>query len=495
MLALRTMSRFTLAVALAGGLTLLAPASAALAADGVSPATVTASLKPGESVKVTKTVTTPKILPKPDIYFLADTTGSMSPVLANVRTNATSILSAVDAGASDPRYGAGQYKDFQSQQSDPFAFRNDASIPAADDNGGAATAAINSWVASGGGDLPEANLYALHKLISAAGFRATSSRIVVWFGDAPGHDPVCPAISGEAAAVTEASVTAELVAAKVKVLAVSATTGPVNGLDDDPKAGAVDYTAKCGAAGGTAGQATRIATATGGKAFKNVPPADVSAAILAGLTSLPVTVVPVATCDAGLTASFSPASQTVTSGTAATFTETLTLGSGVTSTAPLKCTVDFTINGQPAGAAFVEKNTITPIINKPPVCTGVKASAAELWPPNHKLVTVTLSGATDPDGDATVVAVTTVTQDEDLDSEGDGNTEPDAARVTGHPEQVQLRAERSGQGDGRVYRVSFLVTDGKGGSCTGTVFVGVPHDQGHGPAVDTTSVVVDSFGL
>jgi hypothetical protein len=87
-----------------------------------------------------------------------------------------------------------------------------------------------------------------------------------------------------------------------------------------------------------------------------------------------------------------------------------------------------------------------------------------------------------------------VTQDEALNGTGDGDTAPDAARVAGKANQVQLRAERSGNGDGRVYRVSFTVTDGKGGSCSGTVHIGVPHDKGHGQAVDTTSVVVNSFG-
>ncbi|MEV4643171.1 hypothetical protein AB0J80_38125 [Actinoplanes sp. NPDC049548] len=468
---------------------LLIPATPVFATDGVTPATVTVSLKPGEHHTVTKTVTTPRILPKPDVYFLADTTGSMTPVLADVRSNAAAILSAVDAGASDPRYGAGQYKDFPRSA---FAYRNDAAIPAADDNGAAAQAAIAAWTASGGDDAPEANLFALHKLVTAAGFRSDSSRIVVWFGDAPGHDPVCSAISGEPT-VTEASVTAELVAAKVKVIAVSTTTGVANGLNGDPTAGAADY-GVCGNPGGTAGQASRIATATQGRSFTDVPPGDVSDAILAGLTSLPVTVTPEATCDPGLTATFDAPSKTVTSGSTVTFTETLTLGSGVTSETPLKCTVSFLLNGQSGGAAFVEQNTVKPIINHPPVCTAVKADTTELWPPNHKFVTVRLSGATDPDGDATSLAVTTVTQDEALDGTGDGDTAPDAARVTGAPDQVKLRAERSGTGDGRVYRVSFTVTDSKGSTCFGTVTVGVPHDQGHGPAIDTTSVVVNSFG-
>jgi hypothetical protein len=131
--------------------------------------------------------------------------------------------------------------------------------------------------------------------------------------------------------------------------------------------------------------------------------------------------------------------------------------------------------------------------NKPPVCTTVTASPDTLWPPNHKFAVVTLAGATDPDGDKVTISITGVTQDEPLNGLGDGDTAPDAARVTGRTDQVQLRAERSGTGDGRVYRISFTVSDGKD-SCTGTVYVSVPHDQSGDPAVDTTSVIVNSFG-
>lgn len=131
--------------------------------------------------------------------------------------------------------------------------------------------------------------------------------------------------------------------------------------------------------------------------------------------------------------------------------------------------------------------------NNPPKCTGVTASPTSLWPANHKFHTITLSGATDPDGDATTLTITGVTQDEALNGLGDGDTAPDAAWVTGRSDQVQLRAERSGTGDGRVYRIAFTVSDGKD-TCTGTVYVSVPHDQSGDPAVDTTSVRVNSFG-
>jgi hypothetical protein len=131
--------------------------------------------------------------------------------------------------------------------------------------------------------------------------------------------------------------------------------------------------------------------------------------------------------------------------------------------------------------------------NKPPSCT-LTVTPKELWPPNHKFRTVTVAGATDADDDDTVsYQIVSVTQDEALNDDGDGNTSPDAAVVAGRGDQVQVRAERSGNGDGRVYRITVRASDGKGGSCTGTVTVGVPHDRSNRPIVDS-GLIVDSFG-
>jgi len=276
---------------------------------------------------------------------------------------------------------------------------------------------------------------------------------VLRFGDAPGHDPACSVISGEAANVTETSVTADLVAAKVRVIAVSTTTGTAGGLNANPVPLFSDCNAACSAPGGSA-------------------------------------VTLEATCDPGLSVTFDVPSKTVTSGGVATFQETIKVAADATGGVKT-CTVDFKLNGQSAGPAFVEKNTIT--VNRPPNCAHATASPDELWPPNHKFRTITVAGVTDPDGDPVTVAITGVTQDEALNGTGDGDTAPDAAWVTGHSDQVQVRAERSGQGDGRVYRISFTGSDGKD-TCKGTVFVGVPHDRSGPPAVDTTSVVVNSFG-
>lgn len=111
--------------------------------------------------------------------------------------------------------------------------------------------------------------------------------------------------------------------------------------------------------------------------------------------------------------------------------------------------------------------------NEPPDCTSATASPGSLWPPNHKLREVRVGGATDPDGDDVTVTITGVTQDEPEGRPGDGATAPDVVDGAS-PNEVRLRAERAGSGDGRVYSVAFSASDGKGGSCTGTARVGVP---------------------
>lgn len=132
------------------------------------------------------------------------------------------------------------------------------------------------------------------------------------------------------------------------------------------------------------------------------------------------------------------------------------------------------------------------LTNSPPVCSGVVPSRTSLWPPNHKLRPIALSGATDPDGDPVTLSITGVTQDEPVDGKADGNTSPDAVLGPGG-DRVRLRAERSGRGDGRVYRLAFTASDPSGARCSGSVTVTVPHDRRGAAAVDSGSTY-DSLG-
>jgi CSLREA domain-containing protein len=105
-----------------------------------------------------------------------------------------------------------------------------------------------------------------------------------------------------------------------------------------------------------------------------------------------------------------------------------------------------------------------------PDCSHAAASPNLLWPPNHKFVPIQITGVTNPGGGPVTITVTSVFQDEPV-THG-----PDATGVG--TATASVRAERDGGGDGRVYHISFTATNANGGSCTGAVTVGVPHDQG-----------------
>lgn len=286
----------------------------------LSPPEVEAILFPGQSIMIQKTVRTPVIAPMPDVYFLADTTGSMYPSIAAVQAAASTIVSTISGLDPTAQFGAGWYKDF------PY----DSSAWGMGWIGDAATALgiIAEWEASGGYDLPEGQFAALFNLAtdSSIQWRDGSSRILVWFGDAPGHDPI-PSDFTMHGALTEADVTAALVAAGIRVIAISTDTGLPLGLDDDPTYNAVDYQAVVPGyvPGGTAGQATRIAAATGGIVMSGISADDIVDAIMTSIVSLPVNVSMASDASWPLSVMFTPNVITVPSGTIVTFTETISV--------------------------------------------------------------------------------------------------------------------------------------------------------------------------
>lgn len=71
---------------------------------------------------------------------------------------------------------------------------------------------------------------------------------------------------------------------------------------------------------------------------------------------------------------------------------------------------------------------------------------------------------------ATGLSITSITSNESTDGTGDGDTTGDTVVVDATT--FQLRAERSGNGNSRTYRVNFVDANGETGTCT---FV-VPHD-------------------
>jgi hypothetical protein len=116
----------------------------------------------------------------------------------------------------------------------------------------------------------------------------------------------------------------------------------------------------------------------------------------------------------------------------------------------------------------------------PPALT-VLADPMVLWPPNHKLhevqALVMATDVCDPDPDVTL---TSLTSSEPDNGTGDGDTVDDiqGADIGSDDRDFLLRAERAGNGDGRIYTTLYNATDASGNSTDGLAQVLVPHDQG-----------------
>ena len=110
---------------------------------------------------------------------------------------------------------------------------------------------------------------------------------------------------------------------------------------------------------------------------------------------------------------------------------------------------------EPPAPRIVHADTLAPTFKT------LAASMTRLWPPNHRMVTVTLDvelvDLIDPAPSARIIGVSS---NEPVDGADDGNTSPDW-EVTG-PLTVDLRAERSGLGTGRIYTIAVEARDAAG---------------------------------
>jgi hypothetical protein len=118
---------------------------------------------------------------------------------------------------------------------------------------------------------------------------------------------------------------------------------------------------------------------------------------------------------------------------------------------------------------------------------------ASLWPPNHKMQTVELSDCVasavdactgqpiDIDARGRIVRVTS-DEPEDGAADGDGQTCGDIQIAS--PTSVQLRRERDGGSNGRVYTIHFQVLNERGTATNGSCQVVVPHSARSATPID-----------
>jgi endo-1,4-beta-xylanase len=103
-----------------------------------------------------------------------------------------------------------------------------------------------------------------------------------------------------------------------------------------------------------------------------------------------------------------------------------------------------------------------------------------LAPPNHKYHAFTMADLVSTVSDSCIaglgiadVQITQITSDEPEDGIGDGNTLNDIV-IGSDCRSAELRVERSGAGNGRVYTISLHVTDLAGNRTEASVKVLVP---------------------
>lgn len=176
--------------------------------------------KPGDTICDDVTVTGGAV-PVDDLMLLTDTTSSMWKTIKTVKKEMKKLMDARKA-VSDTRFGVASYRDELE-----YGYKLDQALTS---NTGKVQSAINSLGAIGGNDTPEANLVALHSIATdlSVGWAPKSRHLVAWFGDAPGHEPSCPA---PGIRHTRGSVLNALKAARISLIALSKSGGLDRGYD------------------------------------------------------------------------------------------------------------------------------------------------------------------------------------------------------------------------------------------------------------------------
>jgi DNA-binding beta-propeller fold protein YncE len=108
-------------------------------------------------------------------------------------------------------------------------------------------------------------------------------------------------------------------------------------------------------------------------------------------------------------------------------------------------------------------------------------SVTILWPPNHKLIPVTIWANAFDNGGGDIVLSVKVQSSEPADAIGDGNTDVDYYIDSVNNEtgviELRLRSERAGKGDGRVYTITITATDANQNQSNAAVQILAPHDK------------------
>ncbi|MEN4011877.1 MAG: lamin tail domain-containing protein [Bellilinea sp.] len=115
-------------------------------------------------------------------------------------------------------------------------------------------------------------------------------------------------------------------------------------------------------------------------------------------------------------------------------------------------------------------------VDRTPPQVSLSVTPNTLWPPKHQYIQVSASvNASDNADPAPVIQLLSVTSNEPDNGLGDGDTANDIVIVDDF--NFLLRAERAGKGNGRVYTITYQVSDGCGNTTVSSATVFVPRNR------------------
>jgi hypothetical protein len=129
----------------------------------------------------------------------------------------------------------------------------------------------------------------------------------------------------------------------------------------------------------------------------------------------------------------------------------------------------------------VEASAVINVDRTAPTLAPKLLDVSILWPPDHTLRAVTIAANAGDNLTIPVTLAVAVQSNEPADDGGDGSTDVDWYMDSdGNPTGIialRLRAERSGDGTGRIYTVTITATDEVGNQSSSAVQISVPHDS------------------
>jgi hypothetical protein len=142
---------------------------------------------------------------------------------------------------------------------------------------------------------------------------------------------------------------------------------------------------------------------------------------------------------------------------------------------PIVIQVDDGVNEPVSGEITVE------IVDTTPPTLAPTANKTVLWPPNHKMVDIVIEANASDNSGLPVTLNAAISSNEPVNGSGDGDKSPDWTEPVIDQENgiitFQLRAERSGKGNSRVYTITIIAADTSNNTTTANVEITVPHDK------------------